>query len=512
MKKGEEGIVDTISSWLTKDKVDEAQVERWMEEGRAFWLSPQGTRAMHKAEAHDCMMPKAAFKPSGMRYAADLYVSGGIVDGEEVLVKSTRSTAVHALQNDAISLDYLKARGQAFTNVTSLAVQENVLRRANGIANKMQNDYTMTSPEWRRWVDRTAVHNATSLTQVMAAYYQDYSIGDVGVGGDYVPRAGFPGTLAPGEKFIDNYGIDDMPNRILHPWPAMQAIQWHVRWPPTHPMIPPPLLWLALNDMYTQNFTETQMSTDGSDMIVGGTMMTPKDALHIAREHEFGNSFVPEEQLQHGGSLFDGGFNIPHYNPDHGPTIAPEDSHPPVPDHLLPITTRWLDPLRGLDVDTAKSAAEVETEADEAIEEAVRRAAADRLMGLVLPIGNEGSKGGIDDDNAIISDTEAELAQLISFRHKLLADKGPQVNVHDQAEGMTGDSETLNLVEKLRSEQAAVQAKRLSSTLSGAARPRRNLMRFSIEAIADLREEVSRVEKDSATRKRSGRRRTRKKA
>ena len=52
-----------------------------------------------------------------------------------------------------------------------------------------------------------------------------------------------------GEKFKDNYAIDDLPKRVLHPWPAMQEFRWHVRMPTTHPMIPPPLLWLGLNDM-----------------------------------------------------------------------------------------------------------------------------------------------------------------------------------------------------------------------------------------------------------------------
>lgn len=32
----------------------------------------------------------------------------------------------------------------------------------------------------------------------------------------------------------------------------MQQIQWHVRWPPSHPMIPPPLLWAALNNMFPE--------------------------------------------------------------------------------------------------------------------------------------------------------------------------------------------------------------------------------------------------------------------
>ena len=129
----------------------------------------------------------------------------------------------------------------------------------------------------------TSSYNATSLQQVIAAYYQDYTIADVGRNrDDYVPRRGFPGTLAPGEKFKDNYAIDDLERRVLHPWPAMQQFRWHVRMPTTHPMISPPLLWLAQNRMYTSNFTESQLA-EGGDEIVGGTYMTPRDALRIAK-------------------------------------------------------------------------------------------------------------------------------------------------------------------------------------------------------------------------------------
>jgi hypothetical protein len=40
----------------------------------------------------------------------------------------------------------------------------------------------------------------------------------------------------------------------------MQAYQFHVRQPQAHPMIPPPLLWFALNNMYTDNFTQLQLN------------------------------------------------------------------------------------------------------------------------------------------------------------------------------------------------------------------------------------------------------------
>jgi hypothetical protein len=37
----------------------------------------------------------------------------------------------------------------------------------------------------------------------------------------------------------------------------MQELKFTVRWPPNHPVIFPPPLWIALNSMYTGNFTES---------------------------------------------------------------------------------------------------------------------------------------------------------------------------------------------------------------------------------------------------------------
>jgi len=58
------------------------------------------------------------------------------------------------------------------------------------------------------WTNKTTTANATSLTQVFAEYYRDYSVGDNGginvQESDYVAKAGYPGTLAPGENFIQD--------------------------------------------------------------------------------------------------------------------------------------------------------------------------------------------------------------------------------------------------------------------------------------------------------------------
>lgn len=99
-------------------------------------------------------------------------------------------------------------------------------------------------------------------------YFAEHSIGDVGGDDvDYVPKAGYIGTLAPGEKFEESQPMNELPNKVLHPWPAMQEIPFHVRWPPSHPMTPPPQLWFALNNMYTEARLFSYISTCYFDAI-----------------------------------------------------------------------------------------------------------------------------------------------------------------------------------------------------------------------------------------------------
>mgnify|MGYP006079094401 CR=1 FL=1 len=510
VRDGNQDIVDIIGTWANKESIDESMIEKWSDEGLAFWLTPQGTRTIYNAENKNYKNPEPIHKPSTLKYAADLYIEAKGDKDEKIYVKSTRRSAVKDLHDGSLSLDYLIRRGEAFTNTSKIMIEEQVLNRAGGIATRMQNEFPMDSPEWKRWTDRTDQYNATSLTQVMAEYFQDQSIGDVGgPNSQYVPRAGYPGTLAPGEKFLDNYALEDLPHKVLHPWPAMQQFQYHVRWPPTHPMLPPPLLWFGLNNMYTSNFTQSLLDED-CDRIVGGTLMTPKDAIRIAKFHKLGASYEESEQIPHGGSLFSGGFKIPHYNPDHGPTIPKEDTEPPFPDFLLPITNRWMDPFRGLNVSTIKTSAELETDEEIMVEEQIRRLAAERLTRFTQ---NQDSE--IDDDKEI-RQTADDLAKILRHRGKALVQ--PQIDGSDTSsqkeineEVSVYDKETLAMAEKIIAEREVDRAQRLATAISGKARSARALISYSIETVRDLRTEVERVERDQATRKKGGRRRQRKK-
>jgi len=148
----------------------------------------------------------------------------------------------------------------------------------------IRENHNYTSPEYRAWVNESAAANTTSLQQVhlsskltlfqarfgifdtvvhsthinplktvvlqvIGAYMADYTVADTG-GDDYVPRPGYVGTLAPSDSIEDQLPTNQLPKRVLHPWPAVQEIDVHNnRNPPVHPYIPNPLVILAQNDM-----------------------------------------------------------------------------------------------------------------------------------------------------------------------------------------------------------------------------------------------------------------------
>jgi len=357
VRDGEDEIFATISSWGTgKKKEKEEAVKQWTEQGSAFWMDAEGTRAVHLAEIKrkrpsSTSLKLPAIKPKNKWIAADVYVNCA-TDDDPVYMHTSKYQSLMQGNDKRLSdtaLEALIDSGAAFRNISYMLTSEQVLNRADGIATRLKDDFEMVSPEWRRWTEKTTGYNTTSLTQVVGEYFSQHSIGDVGgPNARYEGKPGYSGTLAPGIHFQDSYPAEELPTKVLHPWPSAQQFQFHVRWPPSHPMIPPPILWFAVNNMYTENYTAAMLQ-EPSEEIVGGLLMEPKDAVRIAKYGEFGNSYEPSDQIPHGGMIFDSAYRIPGYNPDHGPTVSEEEAKAPIPDELLPITETWLSPYYGLE-------------------------------------------------------------------------------------------------------------------------------------------------------------------
>ena len=426
----------------------------------------------------------------------------------------------------------LQKNGEIFSNLTSFFEDRRMSSRNDNIALRLKSNFTIDSSEWKLWTNKTSVYNSTSLTQVFGEYFRDFSVGDNGginvADSDYVSKPGYPGTLAPGEKFIQDANIDDLPRRVLHPWPAMQEILFHVRNPPSHPMIPPALLWFALNDMYTQNFTEWQLNLPNSE-VVGGWMMEPKDAIRIAKFSKFGTSYNPDHQIPHGGLIFEGGIGgvVPHYNPDHGPTVSEQEAKTPIPPELIKITERWLDPYYNLDMELTNSVLSAKEKEEVIFEEEIRKIAAMKILDFYKPI--EVPTEVMDNPESLdLSDFEVtnpvgKTAVESTAPAKRLADStaiyfdkvrelsSAELDAFSVLEDEDGEMEMIR-AEEIQEREIVVQTtiEVLDAVANGKTRNKKALIGYAIETIRDMQTEISRAERDLATKRRAGRRKQRK--
>ena len=557
-------ILETISA-CGKSDINESVIQEWIDSGRAFWLNPQGTRAMHLTEIRTRKPHYKSFTKLD-HSSADIFLNIAKENSEPILLKASKSYLVNDLENGIVDIEALTSSGDAFTNMTEFLKDRLIEGKADKKILQLRSNYNISSPEWSTWTNATSQYNGTSLTEVFGEYFRERSTADNG--GmfsnqqdldlvDYVPKRGYPGTLAPGEKFLQDCAVEDLPRALNHPWPAMQEIQWHVRWPPSHPMIPPPLLWFAMNDMYTENFTNWQLNTP-SDEMTGGYMMTPVDALKIARTAKLGLSYKPEEQIPHGGLIFPGAFIMKNYNPDHGPTVADEVAKAPIPKHLLPITERWLDPYFGITVDVKDPTEDLSDEDQKQmlLEEEERRIAAEALMGMFAAQATESSgfrdvavhdgtdeheQTGVSSQETFFQEEFLKALKATPFIPFAPADPPPVI---DRVQSYRGSSshkpialEHLRLMTSAELETAAAEAggdededmesireadrkdraiqigemeQQLEVANRGVARTKKRLISYAIETIRDLQAEIVRAESDLATRKKAGRRRQRK--
>jgi hypothetical protein len=284
-------------------------------------------------------------------------------------------------------------------------------------------------------------------------------------------------------------------------------------------MIPPPLLWFGLNNMYTENFTNWELSQPYNDTI-GGSFMTPKDAMRIARNHTFGASFVPEHQLEHGGMIFYNGHNIPHYNPDHGPTVGTEAAEPPIPKELLPLTERWLDPLHGIhaDIDNQMTNLDslVQEEAEE--EEEIRRIAAEKILQEMSKtskwqqVETESAAGLTQVQSKILDEYEDRALKRKSELGNILGVTNfEDIDSIRSDDGKHAEETLLPEIDRNRALRSAEDVHNLKLLQSGAARSPSKLIKYSIHVMEDTQREMIVLETD-ITNARRGKRRRKKKA
>ena len=503
VKSDQHEIISNLKKMSESSAIDQTQLERWKSEGVVFPLDSEGTHSLMASERKELEANSVVKRKDRLRHNVDVYLNISPKKKSPQLIKAS---SARDYVNGRKDFQTLEQTGAGFSNMSDLFVDYSVLSRADHIATRISTEFPIGSPEWQRYTNKTMLYNATSLTQVctfsiaifithdaqvISEYFTEHSIGDVGgAGANYIPRRGYPGTLAPGEMFAENEPYQDLEKRVLHPWPALQEFQFHVRMPPNHPLLPPPLLWFGLNNMFTENFTDSLLSMPSNET-VGGMSMSAKDAVRIAKYHNIGMCYDPAVQVKHGGMIFKTGRIIPHYNPDHGPTYDPEEAKPPVPPELVPVTERWLHPHFGLvstTFDEPLVTPAQKAEMDE--EEAMRQVAAERLLAL-LPGAMD--REAYEAEEKRLDEEDLEMRKLMKAQRQKAALQLSNDDENEEAQERVQEPEPLQFDRPTRRMQQKVA--------KGYARDPCTLITYTIETIREMDEEVAAAEKDLASKK-----------
>jgi hypothetical protein len=181
------------------------------------------------------------------------------------------------------------------------------------------------------YCNRTFEYNLTSVTHALIEFQNTVTITKQGK--NYIPRAGYPGTLAPGETFEHYRPFSALPKKILHPFGAMIILPPYRRSPPTHPHISSSTIMMARDGKFSINkvmdeygFDKVVPSSD-EDEIFGGYDMDSRDVARIALFCRHGRSFDPNIQIKHPGlsTQHDFANELPFYRAEHGPTMSEEE-------------------------------------------------------------------------------------------------------------------------------------------------------------------------------------------
>jgi hypothetical protein len=446
--------------------------------------------------------------PNRAMYSNDMFINIG-TDDQPILIKTSCSSFIPEILSGKMSLQQFIEKGDAFTNVTNLFIDGEINRKVDYIANRVTTEFNNTSPEWKRWTNMTSQYNATSLSQAMYEFF------DMTSDSNYSPKPDYPGTFAPGEYFIDQYQVNQLSRHILHPWPAMQELKFTCRWPPNHPVIFPPPLWIALNNMYTGNFSESLRREAGTmegfepTEAVGGNSMEAKDALRIADFANFGECYDLSQQLKHGGMAFDRGQKIPNYNPDHGGTVPPEESSLDdlIPEDLLKFKKRWLDPYFGMDSEVIQTtlSEELQDEADN--EEAIRRAAAERLLNQM-----QSAKWEPAEQEMYRSIEVAKLENLADMAERAAKTKKELQTIIEEDDIDEEENVDPAIITKKveRAQRYAKDIAYLPQLLAGKARNFKRLISYTINVMDDTQADIFAAETDITVRRKSLKKRRKK--
>lgn len=105
VRSGAQDVLDTLNSWAASDSVEMDKVEEWISNGKAFWSTPQGTRAMIRSETQAARRGESfsdqsddeesnfSFRRNRMPLAVNFFVNQG--SDEYVLALCDRCLLLH---------------------------------------------------------------------------------------------------------------------------------------------------------------------------------------------------------------------------------------------------------------------------------------------------------------------------------------------------------------------------------------------------------------------------------
>ena len=143
---------------------------------------------------------------------------------------------------------YLSNHGdKIYANNTRLIEEFNMLNKFNRIARKIQQHYHFNTDEYHTFYELCDKLNHTSFAQVTGHYLSDFF--EANKRNEYIPRGGYPGTLAPGILFPDQFPIESLPLVNPLPWPDFQMLPWYVKAPVGHPYTIGTEEFMAINNL-----------------------------------------------------------------------------------------------------------------------------------------------------------------------------------------------------------------------------------------------------------------------
>jgi hypothetical protein len=186
-----EKLIAKLTEMKVSKNIDMKVINKGVEDGYIYYANDEDIERLCQNEKNNNKKTiTKSFPVKQSSSVAETYQNIGTTK-KPVFLKSSKVGAAADYKSGVISEESLRRQGYLFDNLTVLFNDEVSMQRLNTIALTLKNEYKLTSPEWKKWTNKTSAYNATSLTQVMAEYFSEYSIGDIGgEGANYIPRKG----------------------------------------------------------------------------------------------------------------------------------------------------------------------------------------------------------------------------------------------------------------------------------------------------------------------------------